>query len=42
MDYNGKYSWRDLLNINYDRVDIDKQAMGNDDNQINSLFFVEN
>ncbi len=31
MDYNGKYSWKDLLNLNYDGINKDKQTPVNED-----------
>ena len=37
MDYNGKYSWKDLLNLNYDGINKDKQTPVNEDNQINNI-----
>ena len=37
MDYNGKYSWKDLLNLNYDGISTDKQTMANDENHINNI-----
>ena len=37
MDYNGKYSWKDSLNLNYDGINKDKQTPVNEDNQINNI-----
>ena len=37
MDYNGKYSWKDLLNLNYERIDKDNQTPNEEQNQINNI-----
>ena len=37
MDYNGKYSWKDLLNLNYDGFNTDKQTNNDEQNQINNI-----
>ena len=37
MDYNGKYSWRDLLNLNYEGIDKDKETPNENQNQINNI-----
>ena len=36
MDYKGKYSWKDLLNLNYDGANSDKQTNNDELNQINN------
>ena len=36
MDYNGKYSWKDLINLNYERSG-DKITMNEDENQLGNI-----
>ena len=37
LDYKGKYSLNDLLNLNYDNINKDKETANNGQNQINNL-----
>ena len=37
MDYNGKYTWKDLLNLNYDGINADRKTSGDEQNQINNI-----
>jgi hypothetical protein len=37
LDYKGKYSLNDLLNLNYDNINKDKETTNNGQNQINNL-----
>ena len=37
MDYNGKYTWKDLLNLNYDGINVDRKTSGDEQNQINNI-----
>ena len=37
MDYNGKYSWRDLLNLNYEGIDNDNQTPNEEQIQNNNI-----
>ena len=36
MDYNGKYSWKDLINLNYDST-ADKITTNEDENQLGNI-----
>ena len=36
MDYNGKYSWKDLLNLNYDSS-AEKVTSHEDENQLGNI-----
>ena len=36
-DYNGKYIWKDLFNLNYDGSNMDKQTPSEDQNQLNNI-----
>ena len=37
MDYNGKYTWIDLFNLNYDGTNKNEQTTSNEQNQINNI-----
>ena len=37
MDYNGKYSWKDLLNLNYDNINKNGQVNNEEQNQCNNI-----
>ena len=36
-DYNGKYTWKDLLNLHYEGSNIDKQTANDEQNQMNNI-----
>ena len=37
IDYNGKYTWKDLLNLNYEGSNVDKQTANDEQNQMNNI-----
>ena len=37
MDYNGKYTWIDLFNLNYDGTNKNEEKTSNEQNQINNI-----